>query len=687
MTAPWWGKEASPAQRQYPVPSGAAPAAWPALVAATRDAAFTELSGRIRSFVPEWSSQRPGDAGVALARLFSEEIEPVLQRLNQLPENSFVRFLQSGGIQPRPPTPATALLQFSVSNSATRSVYLPAGFQVGAAPAGGGDMVIFETDSDLNAIPGTIAELYVLERGFYRAIDPATDGTPFQPFGAHPQPGIAFLIGISAGPSVVVGPQISLAIQVQGSGGLPPPVATGGVVPLPAPLAPLLQWQVLDGATYRDVQIVVDETAGLTQSGVVTLGLPDSWSPGIPEGAPDAAPLLWLRLEIVYGAYPEPPVLLSVKLNLVRATAVQSFYDEVLSPLPLNGGGSVATLARTPVIPGSVILQVDDTADISFPGAAQTGTAPPSAMIWTEVDDLAEFGPEDKVYVLDPASGQVTFGNGENGMALPAGFRNVVALKYRVGGGSGGAVGVGKVNSLVNSVPFLSGVQNPWPATGGTDAETQDQALQRGPEELRAHGRAVAMADYEVLAIGAPGAQVSRANAVRGFHPLFPGNSIPGVVCVFVIPPELGAGPPMPDAETLRAVSTYLSGGLAPVGIEVVAAAPRYHTVRIEVSVVVDPAYDRGAVVQGVLTLLDTYLDPLTGGDDGRGWPFGGALSNAAFVRKLLTGVAGVTAVPRLIFVVDGVRGKPCGDAAISPNSLVWPSGHDVLALGPGDVQ
>jgi predicted phage baseplate assembly protein len=687
MTGPWWGKEASPAQRQYPVPSGAAPAAWPALVAATRDAAFTELSGRIRSFVPEWSSQRPGDAGVALARLFSEEIEPVLQRLNQLPENSFIRFLQSGGIQPRPPTPATALLQFSVSNSATRSVYLPAGFQVGAAPAGGGDMVIFETDSDLNAIPGTIAELYVLERGFYRAVDPAADGTPFQPFGAHPQPGIAFLIGISAGPSVVIGPQISLAIQVQGSGGLPPPVATGGVVPLPAPLAPLLQWQVLDGATYRDVQIVVDETAGLTQSGVATLGLPDSWSPGIPEGAPDTAPLLWLRLEIVYGAYPEPPVLLSVKLNLVRATAVQSFYDEVLSPLPLTGGGSIATLARTPVIPGSVILQVDDTADISFPGAAQTATAPPSAMIWTEVDDLAEFGPEDKVYVLDPASGQVTFGNGENGMALPAGFRNVVAVKYRVGGGSGSAVGAGKVNSLVNSVPFLSGVQNPWPATGGMDAETQDEALQRGPEELRAHGRAVAMADYEVLAIGAPGAQVSRANAVRGFHPLFPGNSIPGVVCVFVIPPELGAGPPTPDAETLRAVSTYLSGGLAPVGIEVVAAAPRYHTVRIEVSVVVDPAYDRGAVVQGVLTLLDTYLDPIIGGDDGRGWPFGGALSNAAFVRKLLTGVAGVTAVPRLIFVVDGVRGKPCGDAAISPNSLVWPSGHDVLALGPGDVQ
>jgi len=241
------------------------------------------------------------------------------------------------------------------------------------------------------------------------------------------------------------------------------------------------------------------------------------------------------------------------------------------------------------------------------------------------------------------------------------------------------------VDRAVRSVPFITGVQNPWPATGGMDAETQDQALQRGPKELRAHGRAVAVTDYEILALRALGAQVARANAVAGFHPSFPGVAIPGVVCVFVIPPERAAGPPTPDAETLRAVSTFLSVGLAPAGIEIVAAAPSYHTVRVEVSVVVDPSSSRTDVVRGVLALLDTYLDPIKGGEDGQGWPFGGALSNAAFVRRLLTGVTGVTAVPSLIFVVDGVRGKRCADFAISPNSLVWPAGHVVLALGPGE--
>ena len=88
---------------------------------------------------------------------------------------------------------------------------------------------------------------------------------------------------------------------------------------------------------------------------------------------------------------------------------------------------------------------------------------------------------------------------------------------------------------------------------------------------MRAHGRAVAAADYEILALRATGAQVARANAVAAFHPAYPGTPIPGVVCVFVVPPERGSGPPTPDAETLRAVSTYLTNGVAPAGVEVVA--------------------------------------------------------------------------------------------------------------------
>ena len=668
LTPAWWGKEASDAQRAAAPAINAAPGAWPQLVDPSRDTVYAAVLARTASYTPDWKNRRPEDAGIALAHLFSEEMEPVLQRLNQLPMNCFIQFLKAGGIHPLPATPAAAMLQFSVSTSATEAVYVPAGFQVSA-----GGTVIFETNTDLYAIPGTIQELYAYGNGAYRPIDPSV---PFLPFGMSPSPGLAFFIGLPAPAGFTPGAQISFGIQMQGPAGQPPPVSTGGVAPLPLPIAPLLQWDVLDGNTYRETRVLQDETSALVQSGVVTLALPDTWAPSIPAGAPDTAPLLWVRLQILYGSYPEPPVMLAIQANVVRATAVQSFYDEVLTPVPGPADApAVMVLSQTPVLPGSLILNVDDTADISF----SPGVVPP----WTEVDDLSQFGPEDKVYVLDPATGQVSFGDGTHGMRLPPGFRNVIAAKYQVGGGKAGAVGAGQIANPVNSVPFISGVDNPWPATGGMDAETQAQALQRGPQELRARGRAVAAADYEILALRATGAQVARAHAVPGFHPSFPGTAIPGVVSVFVIPPE-STGPPTPNEDTLRAVSTFLSSTLAPAGVEVVAAAPRYHTVRLDVSVVIDPSVSRGQAVQQVIAVINSYMDPLTGGDDGQGWPFGGTLSNVAFVRKLLA-ISGITAVPTLSFTVDGIRSKRCTDASTSANSLVWPGDHLVLALGPGE--
>jgi predicted phage baseplate assembly protein len=686
MNAAWWGKEASARARQQSVTAGASPEVEPVLVAATRDSVFHDVLSRTPGYTWDWTNQRPTDAGYALAKLFGEEMEPVLERVNLLPEKTFVEFLRDAGIQPRPPIPAQAFLQFTVSDSATQPIYVPQGFQVSAGASASGAPVIFETTSDLYAIPGKIQELYAVERGFFRAIDASKDDVPFQPFGNKPSPGLAFLIGIAAGDAVDFGARLSLGIQLQLVAGAPPPVSTGGVAPIPVPLGPLLNWQVLDGSTFRDAQIVSDETKGLLQSGGIVLRLPATWAPGIPPGSSDTNPLRWLRLQIAYGTFLTAPTLLSVKLNMTRALAVRTIRDEILTPVT-GVGGSIMSLSQTPILPGSLILEVDDTADLSI---SATSSAATSAGVfqgtkWTGVDDLSGFGPDDEVYVLDPATGLVYFGDGNHGKAVPPGFRNVRARSYQVGGGTGGVVGVGKLSGLVNSVPFLSGATNPQPASGGMDVETQDQTKQRGPKELRAHGRAVAVADYEILALRSPGAQVARAHAVSGFHPAFPGKPIPGVVCVFVIPVNRGVGPPAADQDTLRFVSSYLSGELAPDGVEVVAAAPLFHRVRVIASVVVNPSASRADAVRDVLALLATYLDPVTGGEDGQGWPFGGTLFYSALVRRLLTTVYSITAVPRLQFVVDGVRAATCADVAITPNSLVWGSGHEVLALDPGE--
>ena len=153
----------------------------------------------------------------------------------------------------------------------------------------------------------------------------------------------------------------------------------------------------------------------------------------------------------------------------------------------------------------------------------------------------------------------MTFGDGVNGRRVPAGFRNVVALLYRVGGGSAGGVDAGAVRTMLTSVPFVTGVTNPLAASGGTDVEPVERVLRRGPKEIRARGRAVTVADYELLAVSAPGAQIARAHAVAGLHPSHPGPPMPGIVGVFVVPPDRGEGPPTPDEGSLRNVAKYLS--------------------------------------------------------------------------------------------------------------------------------
>ena len=119
---------------------------------------------------------------------------------------------------------------------------------------------------------------------------------------------------------------------------------------------------------------------------------------------------------------------------------------------------------------------------------------------------------------------------------------------------------------------------------------------------------------------------------------------------------------------------------MAPAGVEVVAAAPEYHHVRVEARVILDPAADVGPTVEQILAALDRYLHPLTGGDDGQGWPFGGPVRHSEVLRRIVA-VDGVRAVPRLDLIVDGELNAECADLAIPPHSLVWPGSHQVIPI------
>ncbi|MFD9460408.1 putative baseplate assembly protein [Streptomyces sp. NPDC060027] len=148
-------------------------------------------------------------------------------------------------------------------------------------------------------------------------------------------------------------------------------------------------------------------------------------------------------------------------------------------------------------------------------GAKETLTVRVAGVAWPRIADLTEADPATPVYRLRlgvDGTAAVEFGDGRHGSRLPTGAENVTA-HYRIGGGSSANVAAGQVNHVVSRPLGVSGVTNPLPATGGTDADGREDARRCVPLRLSALDRLVSVRDYEDFALAFAG--VGKAAARR----------------------------------------------------------------------------------------------------------------------------------------------------------------------------
>ena len=663
MTGPWWGRDRSPSAEVLlgaPTPHGVRA---PLLHGAGPGTLAREIWALAPAYTPDWTNLEPFDAGYALVQLFDSMGDPVLRRLNRLPEKIFVEFLRTAGVSPRPAQTASVFLTFTASEAAPAAVTVGAGFQVTAQAAdGSGQTVFFETENTVYVTPARIESSFTSSGQLAQELDIEGSGDAgFLPLGAQPVAGSALLLGLTA--NAPIGPSLSLGFQVVAEQGAPPPASAGGTSATADLPQPLLGWEYFDAGSYQPFEVIRDDTGSLQQTGIVELALPKLWRAGTPDGITSTVPLRWLRLRVVHGEFANTPRLGVLSLNVARASSGRTIRGEVLRFLPGSRRRRMR-LSQHPVIGGSLELVI------------ASGGPEPRETVWAEIADLRQAGPSDTVYQFNPTTGEIVFGDGVHGALVPSGSRNVVARRYRIGGGATDAVEAEEVNRLRQSIPFLTSVSNPEPATGGRDEETLDQAWRTGPERIRSRNRAVTIADYSLLALDAPGAEIRRAHAIATVHPLYAGASLPGLVTVLVVPPEGAAEPPTPTSDTLAAVAAYVAGTVAPAGVQVVAAAPRYHIVSVRGRLVARRNADVSAIVRLSLQAVDEFVHPLRGGEDRQGWPFGGILHYQALVRRLLAEVPGLAAVSSLNLEADGVLLGVCEDFTPEANALLWAGAH-----------
>nr|HEX4317386.1 putative baseplate assembly protein [Kofleriaceae bacterium] len=106
----------------------------------------SEAIALIPRYAPEWTNHGPADPGVTLIELAAWMTEQLVQRVNQVPDQSYVAFLNLLGISQRPARAARAIVRFSLVDGAAKQ-RVPRGTQV--ATPHDERVVTFETARDV----------------------------------------------------------------------------------------------------------------------------------------------------------------------------------------------------------------------------------------------------------------------------------------------------------------------------------------------------------------------------------------------------------------------------------------------------------------------------------------------------------------------------------------------------------
>jgi predicted phage baseplate assembly protein len=625
------------------------------------------LLERIPAYTPEWTDYNESGPGKTLVELFAWIGESMGYLLNQVPATSYAKFVELIGLIPQPALPSLVYLSFTATPASTADPIVVPQSTVVSATGTDGKPVFFETDAGLGLARYPLDAIQLFDGTTHGA------SSPFLPFGASPSPGNAVYLGFGPSNPAMTLPafpdQITLHVVV--------PAATSGAVQSaqvaaqPTTSPPVtVQWEYLTAAAptqiWTRLVLYSDTSVAFTREGDVTIEGPRQAEafPGI--GAVDA-PHYWIRCRLTGGVYPgAAPVVVELQANTGPATSLRTVTGE---PVGQSSGlpSQQMTLANTPVSPDTMQLTVT------------SGELPP--VQWTAIDDLYAASATDTVYVLDPAAGLVTFGDGSHGLIPPAG--SDVTASYRYGGGAASNVPPGAASALLGPVPGVSAVTNERAAVGGQDAQTTADLQQQAPALLRSQQRVVTRADYVGQAIAVPG--VVRATVVPLANPDFPGVAVPGALTVVIVPAVIAPGDAVPNpAPDLKEAVAVTLDDMRPVTAEVYVDGPVYHMVEVSARIEVQPYASPDQAQIDVSAALDAFLSPLpvTLPDGSASTPqdFGATFYPSSLYRAILD-VPNVVAVPILSVSVDGGVVDPAGSVSLAPGDLLASTGQDSYML------
>lgn len=439
---------------------------------------------------------------------------------------------------------------------------------------------------------------------------------------------------------------------------------------------PFMEWEYLRNTGGQPVWAplpAADGTNGFTHGGIVQFAGPHDFA----EQTLFGATRCWIRAVNRDGRYDRDeeagnvPRVLDMLLNTTLVVQQRTVRNEMPQRIETydtadEQWSSYYVLSEAPVL--SEEVWVDETAaltDDDVRRLEQDGeeldvirdTEGRIMRVWVKYREVGHFlasGPDDRHYRMDRATGRLYFGDGIAGRMPERDAADAVRVTYAAGGGARGNVPAGAIASMQDAVAFVEGVTNRYPASGGCDAGTVEEAIMRGPRRFAHYNRAVTAEDFEWLAREAH-PNVAKVKCLPNVNAKL--EKQPGAVTVVVLP-RTGGGDGAHFQEMKRDIEARLLERAAahiafPGNIQVIEPA------RLEIGIVarvwVRSLEDVVPVEKEILRKLEAFLDPITGNADGRGWEIGQHVHPSMFYA-LLKSIGPVVHIPRLSMDVSKVE-------------------------------
>lgn len=629
----------------------------------------------------KWTLQAPVDPGVTLLELFAWLLDQRIYWMNQVPASLSLASLALLGAKPMAAQAAVTVLQLADSAIPARNFPVAAAgtlMQLGDS----NPPVIFTLNDSLALLP--VTAIAVAVDGLDHSSDLQQCRTVSLVSAGKNAAQIDIVLSLSAPfTAAQAGQYLALMLELETDASIYPEWSPQAA-PVPAPASLTWSYTGTAGATvtaFAAAQIH-DGTAGLRRPGIIRLPIPADWQPEA--GTDPGVSAYKILLQVANATFTYAPQLRKLKANAVLA---QHRWNRTKHPLtkswlPLPGNvisiaqaPSDSSLDEYPPIEDTVQLQIKEQDGQTYP--------------WQSVSGFSSSGPGDRVFVVDRAKSQIRFGDGLTGrLPVTSGKDDSdITFTYQAGGGTAGNAGIcssweavpatdGGVDPLFSAVNLAAG-------DGGEDTETLAAAITRSNAALNQVNRAVSQRDYVTLALTTAGVGLKRAYAAVGYHPEFPCSTVPGAITVFVVPyaprvqndgdwaSAVYVPAPLPDQGALQTAQANLNNSKL-IGGEIFVCPPVYRKIWLLLTIAVDVPLPV-SLRQMILTGLQNFLDPLTGGDGGEGWPFGDPLRPSALLRVAQAILGSAGDVQSVTVKIDSAKakGEPCKDVPIQPHELV----------------